>query len=76
MRRHMASYENVTCNTSKCACMCVRVCARACVPVCVINENKYPFQDFYYLISLTLLIYPSVDHVDTWMHSEHQMKIK
>ena len=37
----------------------VCVCARVCACVCMINENKHPFQDFRYLISLALLIYPS-----------------
>ena len=47
-----------------CACthvyMYMCVCAR--VGVCVINENKHPFQDFLYLISHALLIYPSNHH--------------
>ena len=37
----------------------VYMCALVCVHVCVINENQHPFQDFCYLISHTLLIYPS-----------------
>ena len=32
---------------------------RECVCVHVINENKHHFQDFRYLNSRTLLIYPS-----------------
>ena len=42
-------------------CTCVHMCACTCahVCVCVINENKHPFQDFCYLISLTLVIYLS-----------------
>ena len=41
--------------------MCMHACVHECVRarVCVINENKHPFQDFCYLISRTLLIYPS-----------------
>ena len=51
LRRYMVAYENATCDTRVHVCACVRMFA--------INENKHPFHDFRYLISRTLLIYPS-----------------
>ena len=48
---HVAAYENVTWHTMCiCACVCMGVCVRVCVRVrmCGINENKHPFQDFFY----------------------------
>ena len=34
----------------------VHMCVCVCVHICVINENKHSFQDFWYLISHTLLV--------------------
>ena len=45
--------------TSRVTHMCMWAYVCACVHVCVINENKHPFEDFRYLFSFPLLIYPS-----------------
>ena len=49
-----------------CAHMCARLCMRmracvcVCVHLCMINENKHPFKDFFYLINHSHIIYSRI----------------